>query len=428
MRRNNHVSPSNGESFNLLADEFVLGANYPWSTVGRAGHDFGPGTIRWHRGRQVDRDWSAINRRLAALKRDYRMKVFRWWILAGGVNYPVGEEPTDYGRWILETPNSALELGDAESAPDDPKLVARVQRAERRFVDHNAQLKRNSRPLPHLPASYVDDFICLLQACADAGVQLIPSFISFEWFQSRRTQSRGQTSRGRKHLVIGSEDEFLDATLEPLLRASRGFEDTIFAWEAINEPDWIVFDGEFHEDGAYLYARELNHFLESAVDRIHDAGFPSTIGFVKPNPDWVSGHLRAKLRDLAGEGLYIHQFHYYRTALHSHLVPDYDDLPVRPCFIGEFQTTMGREPPSSLPTSREELRAIADALGNLTWGEAGLAETDRSRYLYKRLELLDQVKGYPLVLLWGIESDDSKTDWSSNTQDQVRKYMNGQSP
>src|SRR5690606_12784319 len=61
----------------------VVGANYPWV---RCGHDFG-GSI-WHDGRRTRAlNWRGLSRQFRYLRR-IGIRVLRWWILAGGVNYP----------------------------------------------------------------------------------------------------------------------------------------------------------------------------------------------------------------------------------------------------------------------------------------------------------------------------------------------------
>ena len=68
---------------------FQLGLNHPWVTCG---HDFGPRPPAWSGAPGTD--WGEVERQLAEA-RAAGVRVSRWWILAGGVNYPVGAPPDE---------------------------------------------------------------------------------------------------------------------------------------------------------------------------------------------------------------------------------------------------------------------------------------------------------------------------------------------
>ncbi|HJL18396.1 MAG TPA: hypothetical protein RMH99_22220, partial [Sandaracinaceae bacterium LLY-WYZ-13_1] len=137
---------------------FSVGANFPWVTCG---HDFGPRPVAWAGAPPTD--WAAVEAELRALRR-LGVSLVRWWLLAGGVNYPVG------------TPAEAV----ARRVPFDPPAPwwAPWRRGRRR----RPALERwaPTGPPPALPRAFLDDVERLLAAAARAGVRLVPSLLSFE--------------------------------------------------------------------------------------------------------------------------------------------------------------------------------------------------------------------------------------------------------
>ena len=68
------------------SNPFTLGVNYPWVNCGR---DFGVGR---HNFSEVEREFAQLH--------TLGITVARFWILAGGVNYPVDEEIQAYGEIV----------------------------------------------------------------------------------------------------------------------------------------------------------------------------------------------------------------------------------------------------------------------------------------------------------------------------------------
>ncbi|MEM7155246.1 MAG: hypothetical protein AAF799_20525 [Myxococcota bacterium] len=385
-----NVAPSDdgdGTS-NSVCPRFVLGVNYPWTgngtravsgggsvTSSRCGWDFGVGPTPWWSATRhpVPRDWSSVHAKLQQL-RQLGISVIRFWILADGINYPqVDWHPHATATGLLT----------------------------RRLV-----LKPGVAP-PPLHADFIEDFVGLCQACISAEMKIIPSLISFEWFKELNERGDGTTSQGRGELIFGPDgsgrfiNPFLDATLTPLLHASRRVRDAIFAWEVINEPDWAIRHDHVSPD-------DMSRFIRAALYRIHGLNFRSTIGFLSHNPSWISAPLRRLLQTASRRGQYWHQFHHYPGYSLPSRLPAYDRLPFRPCMIGEFAT--------DVPDPRE------------AWGDCRPTEGNRNRYLYHRLEFLEQRSNYPMAFLWALNSNDGKTEWGTNQVNQIRAYMNGEPP
>lgn len=358
----------------------VLGMNHPWVSCG---HDFGLRPPAWQGAGRGD--WDAVECELHA-QRDLGIEYSRWWVLAGGKNYPVGRNPDD----LFERSESRLGMV-FEGKP------------------------------PPLTREFLEDFEALLKAARASNVRLIPSLVSFEFFFPSIKHSDTIFSGGRGRIVLGRQDQavepcvdaFLDATLSPLLELSDRYRDAIGMWEVMNEPDWVVEGGPLHlriHDGRatimpkLVAARSMNIFLERALSRIVDSGFVSTVGFKQANPRWLGPRLRERLLDWGRSGRYVHQLHYYPSLHEPRRLPKHDSLPFKPCWIGEMPTAQGR---------------WLDPF-HMRWldGWAWWNEANPSRYLRRRLEII-RGRRYPAALLWSARSDDSASAWNATQQRQL---------
>ena len=387
----------------------LVGINHPWI---KCGHDFGARPPAWG-GERAQRDFGEVERELRQW-RELGVRVSRFWLLGGGVNYPVGQDPRALlGVEPLPTPTRL------RAALRRHLLVTRRGHRHERFVLRGAEL-------PALPQRFGDDFRALLQACERAQVKLLPSLVSFEFFHPIEEQTGGVCSRGRAALVFGDDpgradpeqvDRFLDATLEPLLEISQEARSAIYAWEVANEPDWVVEGGPMH---ARLHGRRVSImpktvradamalFLERAVDRITRAGFVASIGTKLGHSAWLPRATVHKLSRLGREGRYLHQLHHYPSPYEPWRLPEHARLPIRPCLVGEFPTARGK------PLG----------LHQWCWPEGishYAAELDPARYLEARLRLIE-AKGYPGALLWGGRSQDGMSAWGDAQRAQVARY------
>ncbi len=140
------------------------------------------------------------------------------------------------------------------------------------------------KPPPYLHPRFRYHFRGMLKACADVGMQLIPSLIDFG------IGKPGQKDR-RLPIVTDSQVQtlFYDQVLEPLLLESTNYRSTIYAWEVMNEPSWLTahyFANEWrwYVPWDYLPSSplasegQLTSFLNAGIQRIERSGFRSTVG------------------------------------------------------------------------------------------------------------------------------------------------------
>lgn len=334
-----------------------VGVNYPWLDYG---WDFGAAPPSWRQGRTVPRWFDVIDAHLDYFS-DLGITVVRWFILADGLTYGTGDaaprrDVSVRGGWRFDPPPIADE-----------------------FLEH---------------------FAALLYRFAEAGgrapqpIRLLPVFVDFHFCRpgtmpvevydaetGRTLVDPGWVKQGRVQALVDpvARQRFLDRALDPLLAISGAYREVVYAWELMNEPDWITRGwprNPFRR--APVPAAAMRAFLEAGRDRVQAFGFRSTIGFASART------LRA-----AGIAVDIHQFHHYpgggrRLEAHERL----------PGIIGEFATT---------PTD--------------IWPE--LRGTDQT--LLSRLEFA-RARGYPLAIPWSFHGVDRHTAWSADVEQDLRRF------
>jgi hypothetical protein len=373
---------------NSAPTPFVVGANFPWIDCG---WDFGEPPPGWQR--SPARDFGQVERDLSQL-RALGITVVRWFLLAGGVNYPVGQRI------------------DSIASPVTNLLGKQV-----------AWELREGKVLPPLSEAFLRDFSSLCRACGNAGLTLLPSFLSFEWFDHAEAQSRGRRSlvmgRAGEHYQLAIE-RFLDATLTPLLASAQDQRAHIFAWECINEPDWVVRGGPLNiEVKKTVEPWEMDAFIFLATRRIIQAGYRATVGFKQANPSWVQPYLWTYLRSAAARGEYLHQLHHYPTLISDRRLAPAESSDIQAVCVGEF------------PTSDEQA-----PLHNYAWADPGLREHDPGEYLFRRLMHIKE-QGYAGAFLWDTEPEwikarrvknggelepDPRVRWTTRQREQVLRF------
>ncbi len=346
----------------------LVGINYPWINYG---WDFGDPPPAWVAPSALA-SWREDKRR--RIRDDVQaiaatgISVLRWFLLADGANYGIGS-----------------------TAPQWDAVTDRWQ----------------FRPLPAWHPFYRqlgDDFEFVLQTVATAGIRIVPSLIDFHWCapaivaDARTSIVKG----GRADVVLdpAARETFLDEVLEPLLAISLRYSEAIYAWELINEPEWVTSSSiaQQVEEGS-IPTPIMQQFIDEGVGRINrqqlldgTRAFRSTVGFAHWDTlyQWNS----------AARGVTLHQFHYY--AQEARDLPLHRFSPEYPCFVGEFATAEERSWP--------DLR------------RAGAPQT-----VIERLRCIER-KGYPAAFLWSVRAHDPATRWTQVEQDDVASYLRSAAP
>ncbi|MEQ1898012.1 MAG: hypothetical protein ABL971_11565 [Vicinamibacterales bacterium] len=340
--------------------------NYPWFDYG---WDFGLGPAAWRGGRTTPRWADAVDGHLRHFQR-LGISVVRWFVLADGLTYGIdadapAPDPAAPGGWRFDPP-----------------------------------------PLSHECLEHFDELLGRFAvACADGrpSIQLLPVLIDFHFCgpgarpvqthepagPSGAVEDPRWVKQGRAEAVIDAvkRQQFLDRVLEPLLRVSGRHGDVIYAWELINEPDWVT--GGWH---SHPFARPpvqeaaMRAFIEDGARRVRQAGFKATVGFAS-----------ARSLRKSGIAMDIDQFHHYPGG--ARWLNCGEVAPGRPCIIGEFATTP------------------ADV-----WPDMPL----QSQRVLDRLRLARDLT-CPLAIPWSFLARDRHTDWSPEVERDIETFT-GEEP
>jgi hypothetical protein len=340
-----------------------VGVNYPWFDYG---WDFGLGPPSWRGGRTKPRWYDHIDADLQHLS-EMGITVVRWFILADGLTYGTGDDAPRWSGWFRRRWHF-----------NPPPL-------SNEFLAHFSNLLARFANTDHAGAH---------------RVQLLPVFVDFHFCQPGITpittpEAPGKTmipdrawvKQGRADAIgnDGKRARFLDGALEPLLRASQQYPDAIYAWELINEPDWVTQGWQSDPTSRPpVPESSMRAFIEDGSERVRRAGFRPTVGFAS------AGTLRN-----CGVASDVSQFHHYpggACTLDRHEF----DLGI----IGEFAT------------------ASTDIWPDLT----GQGQT-----VLNRLRLAEAY-GYALAIPWAFRSQDRHTTWSTDVENDVRAFTRGDGP
>ena len=314
-----------------------VGVNYPWRDYG---WDFGNAPPGWREPGAPPRWRAQIDEHLDHF-RSLGISVVRWFILADGLTYGSGAgapRQDASGGWRFDPP------------PLDPEFREHFEELLERFAD------ANQRGAP--------------------AIQLLPVLVDF-YFCGGGTLPLGTpdwVKQGRADAITDADTRgaFLNNALAPLLDVSERHPNEIFAWELINEPEWIT-NGWHPRDRRSLPVDEaaMAAFLDEGARRIRQAGVKATVGFASADT--------LRRTALTGD---ISQFHHYpggRRTLEA-CTPE----GASPGIIGEFAT------------------ASADR-----WPEFGR----KDQGLLNRLRLAE-ARGYSLAIPWSFRATDRHTTWS----------------
>jgi hypothetical protein len=195
------------------------------------------------------------------------------------------------------------------------------------FCDGRAGLDFNDRGRPcGLDRFVFRDIDAALASARQHGIRVMFVLFDFLWCDVPRVV-RGVQLCGRTHLLLGTDTRraLLEDVVRPVLDR-YGNNPSIFAWDIMNEPEWITT----------LTRKEIREFLNEAVALVHSSTLhPATIG--SAGTRW-----RDFYRDL---DLDFYQVHWYDSLKHQPPL----ETPVeglgfdRPVLLGEFPTRGSRK-------------------------------------------------------------------------------------
>lgn len=338
-----------------------VGVNYPWFDYG---WDFGLAPPAWRGARATPRWYAEIDNHLRHFQA-LGITVVRWFILADGLTYgtegdaPVPDRVPSRGWRFTPPPLSA-------------EFLEHFEQLHERF----AAARENGRPSIQLLPVLIDFHFC------QRGTRPVEKLNPFN--PVTPIMDPNWVKRGRADALTDAtkREAFLDQVLDPLLCVSRRSPDVIWAWELINEPDWVT--AGWHPDPRSqtpVSEAAMRAFIEGGKQRIRAAGFKATIGFASIDTFRQSG--------ITTE---LNQFHHYPDGARG-LDPHPFDLN-SPRIIGEFAT------------------AKADVWPDLAAGKQSLLHRLR----------LARAQGYPVAILWSFLTRDRHTVWSAAVERDIETF------
>ena len=287
-----------------------VGVNYPWFDYG---WDFGSPPDGWRGGEDpawvghIDTDLGLFGR--------IGISVVRWFILGDGLTYGTDSDAPQFdpvtGQWRFDPPDLSKEF------------LRNFETLLQKLLNLNG---KSSRPMLLLPV-FIDYKFCEPGVFAGSFSSEPESAPASPWVKSGRAQA---ISDSTKRL------QFLQRALQPLLElAANAYRNTIYAWDIINEPEWVT--NSWNPDAQKTNPIDefaMTSFIEQSKSLIRSFGFKPTIGFNAMETIQRSG--------ITAE---INQFHFYsdpdperqRKLEKSPFSPEY------PGIIGEFATSPSQD-------------------------------------------------------------------------------------
>ena len=340
-----------------------VGVNYPWLNYG---WDFGTPPTGWGGG--SDPDWmDRIDSDLAHFKR-IGISVVRWFILGDGLTYGTASDAPrfnqDTRQWNFNPPHLSEEF------------LAHFEALLERFQASNA----TAPPHVLLMPVFVDYLFCKPGVPALTGMCPDPGFI-----KQGRAQAINDSTK---------QADFLQRALQPLLQIAGEYRPTIYAWDLVNEPEWVT--NNWHCDGDTgsqpIDEEAMRAFLQDGKTMIRRFDFKSTVGF------WSIETIRRTHIDAD-----INQFHFYSDShpKKQRRLEEHSFSPEFPGIIGEFASAAAKD---HWPDLKSQPQTVLNRLNCIA------------------------SKNYPLALVWSFHpgsGGDAFSQWGPHVDRDIECFVFG---
>jgi hypothetical protein len=411
----------------MAQGRFVVGINYPWLGYG---HDFGPAIVAVDapstaQSSDTDPVWnmqmtakatssssgatpSTLLEGSLDLFKSLGISVVRWFIYADGWNFP--PVPTyNKGKWSYDVGSMALSFQDdfKSALKSFAKMGMQMMPVlvDQKFFGPGKLVYSDFRLDPVevkvTGNDSLDDF-AKKKLASDKNLLKGPDVDPHQYIKGGKLgillYDHGGTINATKSGISkgsinkDSIENFMEVCFDPLLAACKGYEDQIYAWDILNEPE--VGKKDFD-----LPVEAVSYFLNEGVKRVW--GNPklcATVGFQVSGSESTyfpaNTYVGAKLAQGKVANKFVMQFHYY---------PNLDSQP--------DMLSLPKPPFPSVPTIVGEFASKEPKTDKVKWDVLSIDS---------RLAMIQQA-GYAGGFLWSA-NDTKETAWNKKTQDAVKNF------
>lgn len=145
---------------------------------------------------------------------------------------------------------------------------------------------------------FFDNFETVMRLAGKYDLQMVWSLLDFGWFKKDSANFVKYSMIAKDPVLL---ENFIQSAVVPLVKKYAD-DKAIFAWEVINEPEWVTAGVSYPGAPGSMSVDELRDLVKKITQAIHAAGSrPVTVG--SANPKWLSLYV--------GTGIDIYQAHYY---------------------------------------------------------------------------------------------------------------------
>lgn len=214
---------------------------------------------------------------------------FPW--LPGGYGWDIGAHDSWGSRFNEKTVDETF-----------ARLAARKLTVVRWFLycDGRANPKFDSAAgrFKHPDARFMADFDKIMKLAEKHGVKIVWSFLDFHWFKKDSANFAAYSKIASDPAL---QKDFIDKAVMPIVEKYAS-SPAIYAWEIINEPEWITSNVAAPGAPGTISVAELRALVANCAAAIRSASAkPITVGAAKPQ--WM--------RLYVGTGINMFQAHYY---------------------------------------------------------------------------------------------------------------------
>jgi len=162
----------------------------------------------------------------------------------------------------------------------------------------NPKFDNNSGLFKYPDEKFTADFDKIMVLARKHNIRLVWSFLDFNWFKK-------DAANFEKYSKIASDPslqkDFIEKAIMPIVKKYAA-DEAIFAWEVINEPEWITSNVTAPGAPGQINVKELQNLIKNVTEAIHSVSKkPVTVG--SAHPKWMYLYVNT--------GIDIFQAHYY---------------------------------------------------------------------------------------------------------------------